>query len=99
MTTRTAKTIALADVYAAQPDWFSCEKKQFFGDKGYWLLRGKRSRRTYLIRSTYAWSDAFGKPRRLHYRINPLSEALKIEPLVEEIFPSLAAVRAWLASH
>ena len=86
----------LAEVKSAQPDWFSRDNRRFFNDVGYRILHGKVSRRPFLVRSTYMWSDMFGSPKRLCYRVNPLADDLKIKPLVDTQFRDLEEVREWL---
>lgn len=92
-------TTTLADVKAAQPEWFSRKNKRFFGDVGYKVLHGKVSGKPFLVRSTYAWSDMFGQPKRLTWRVNPLDEKLDIRPLVDEQFRSLDDVKEWLQAQ
>ncbi len=86
----------LRDVKAAQPEWFSRKNKRFFGDVNYRVLYGKVSGERFLVRSTYAWSDMFGAPKRLHYRINRLDDNLKIRLLVDDAFRSIGDVKDWL---
>lgn len=91
--------ITLADVKQAQPEWFSRKNKKFFGDVGYKVLHGERTKKPFLIRSTYAWTDMFGSPRRLHYRINPLDEKLDIGCLIDKSFNSIESVKEWLQEN
>jgi hypothetical protein len=88
--------ISLKAVKAAQPAWFSAENRRFFRDVRYWVKRGSNGL-YYFVRSTYAWSDMFGAPNRLHYRINQLDQnTLKISHLVTNEFATMADVDAWL---
>ncbi len=89
----------LAQVRAAQPNWFSRKNKRFFGDVSYKVLHGKVTRKPYLIRATNAWTDMFGQPTRLHYRINPLMDDLTIGHLIEQEFRGMEAVKEWLAQN
>ena len=83
------RKITLSDVKAAQPGWFTSENKRFFNDISYRVLTGKVSGKPFLVRSTYAWTDMFGGSRRLHWRISPLDDNLKIRPLVPTEFRDL----------
>ncbi len=86
----------LSDVKAANPTWFTRSNKRFFNDVSYKVLHGKRSRKPFLVRSTYAWTDMFGETPRLHYRINPLDDKLDIRPLIDTQFQTLDDVKEWL---
>ena len=92
-------SMIMAQVRAAQPEWFSRGNKRFFGDCGYKVLQGKVSSKPFLVRSTYAWTDMFGAPKTLHYRINPLNDNLIIGNLVDETFRNINAVKDWLANN
>jgi len=92
-------SVRLADVRAAQPGWFSRGNKRFFNDVNYRILHGKTSRKPYLVRSTYAWSDMFGAAPRLEWRINRLEEGLKIGKLLDEGFRNLDDVKEWLSDN
>jgi hypothetical protein len=90
-------SITMSQVRAAQPEWFSRKNKRFFGDVGYKVLTGKQSRKPYLVRSTFAWTDMFGQPRTLHYRVNTLdTETLHIGGLVDKNFRDMDSLREWL---
>ncbi len=89
-------SITLAAVRARQPEWFSPQNKRFFGDVSYRVLYGKLTGQPYLVRATYAWTDMFGGPRRLHYRINELADDLTIGSLFDEQFVSIQIVKDWL---
>jgi len=99
-------TVKLSDVKAAQPDWFSLKNKRLFGDVSYRVLKGKVSGKPFLVRATYAWTDMFGQPKRLHYRVNPLRDDLTVGPLVDGSqhpptgqFRDIDAVKDWLAGQ
>ena len=95
--TLTKSPTLLRDIKAAQPDWFSRGNKRFFDDVSYKAYYSKKTGTAYLVRSTYAWSDMFGRPRVLHYRINNLNQdTLKIESLIDDVFKSIFEVKAWL---
>ncbi len=92
--------ITLADVKRAQPKWFTPENKRFFNDVSYRVLHGKASHKPFLVRGTFAWTDMFGKPKRLHYRINPLDpDTIDIRPLVDQEFKDLEEVKDWLKDN
>jgi len=88
----------MTDVRAAQPEWFSRGNKRFFGDVSYKLLHSA-TRKPFLVRGTFAWTDMFNQPKRLHYRVNPLSETLEIQPLIDTIFSDMEAVKDWLKTQ
>lgn len=84
----------------ANEGWFSPENKRFFNDVDYKGYYGKATGKAYLVRSTYAWTDMFGQEPRLYYRINNLDqETLKIEPLIDDEFQSIADVHQWLKEN
>lgn len=95
--------MTLAQLRQNQPEWFSRKNKRFFGDVSYKLLHGKTSGEPFLIRSTYAWTDMFGSPKRLHYRVNRITgesiEARRIGPLVDKSFFDLDEVKDWLREN
>jgi hypothetical protein len=96
------KRITLSDVERAHPGWFSAENKRLFKDVDYFVLHGEASGKPFLIRSTYAWTDMFGKTPRLHYRVNPLHDSagnLTICSLIKTEFPDIEAVEEWLATQ
>lgn len=86
----------LAEVRLANPGWFSRKNKRLFGDVSYRVLKGKESGKPYLVRSTCAWTDMFGLPKRLHWRINILNNDLSIGNLVDKVFNNLDHVKEWL---
>ncbi len=91
-------SITIADIRAAQPEWFSRSNKRFFGDLSYCVLHDKKTHDAYLVRSTTAWTDMFGGMKKIHWRLNAIDkETLKIGPLVDRTFQSLDEVREWLA--
>lgn len=92
-------THTLSDVRAAQPGWFSRKNKRFFGDISYRVLHGKVSRKPYLVRSSYTWSDMFGQPRRVSWHINRLNDDLTIGKLVQQSFRDLDEVKEWLQTE
>jgi len=90
----------LRQIKVAQPEWFSRGNKRFFGDVSYRAYYGKATGKAYLVRSTYAWTDMFDQPRRLHWRINEVNqETLEIEPLLDESFDDIFTIKAWLRNH
>ena len=88
--------VTLAQVRAAQPEWFSRKNRRFFGDVSYKILHGKVTHKPYLVRATNAWTDMFGQPKRLHYRLNRLKDDLTIGTMLDQSFPSIEAVKYWL---
>ncbi|KKM22268.1 hypothetical protein LCGC14_1627010 [marine sediment metagenome] len=90
----------LTQVKEANPQWFTRGNKRFFGDVSYRVQHGKVSGAPFLLRSTYAWTDMFGRKRTLHYRINPLHpDTREIQPLIDETFLNIWAAKAWLQEH
>ena len=88
--------LSLAQIKKHNQKWFSKGNKKFFGDVSYFVETGK-SGKTYLIRSTYAWTDMFSGVKILHYRANPIApETFDIEPLIDSIFKSRKEVTEWL---
>ena len=89
----------MAEVRAAQPEWFSRKNKRFFGDCSYEVLHGKVSGKPFLVRSTFAWTDMFGQPKRLRYRVNHINYDLTIGLLTDTDFRDLDAVKDWLSDN
>lgn len=92
-------TTILQEVKAKQPNWFSRANKKFFNDVSYRVLYGKKSGNPFLVRSTFAWTDMFDQPKKLHWRINPLKDDLTIGNLLDDIFENLPAVKRWLKEN
>jgi hypothetical protein len=86
----------MSEVRAAQPQWFARGNAKFFGDVSYKVLHGKVSRKPFLVRATYQWSDMFGQPRTLRYRLNTINDDLTIGPLLDEQFHDLDDVKEYL---
>jgi len=91
-------TVRLSDVRAANGRWFSPMNKRLFGDVSYRLLHGKRTHKPYLVRSTYQWSDMFGRTRTLSYRVNEINPDLTIGKLLDDTFDNLDEVKDWMLS-
>lgn len=90
-------TATMTQVRAAQPNWFSRSNKRFFGDVWYRLYHGKVSRKPFMVRATFAWSDMFGRQKTLHYRVNEVNaETLQLGNLVDKSFRDLDDVKEWL---
>ena len=88
----------LTDVVHANPRWFTNEQRVFFSDVHYWLRRKRGT--LYLERSTYAWSDMFGGPKRLHYRLNIIDpDTLAVGSLVGPEFATRDEVSSWLITE
>jgi hypothetical protein len=88
--------ITIAQVRAAQPEWFSRKNKRVFGDVSYKILHGKLTHKPVLVRSTYAWSDMFGGQPTLRYRVNLINDDLTVGKLIDEEFRDINAVKFWL---
>ncbi len=98
--TLTKSAPLLRQIKEANKEWFSQGNKRFFNDVSYRGYYGKKTGKAYLVRSTYAWTDMFGSPRRLHYRINNINqETLDIEELIDQEFSDIFAVKAWLRDN
>lgn len=90
----------LKAIKKAQPKWFCAGNRRFFNDRSYYGVYGKKTGKAYLLRSTYAWTDMFGKPKTLHYRINDINqETHEINNLVDETFKTLDEAKQWLLNH
>ena len=98
--TLTKSAPLLRQIKAANQQWFSRGNKRFFNDVSYRGYYGKKTGKAYLIRSTYAWTDMFDRPRRLHYRINNINQdTLNIEELLDQGFANIIEVKAWLREN
>jgi len=87
--------VTLNDVKMANSQWFASGNMEFFGDQSYQVLHDKTD--VYLVRSTYAWFDMLGQPKKLVWRFNPIDkQTLKIQPLFDNVFKSLDDVIEWL---
>lgn len=95
MTTKQMGTVLHA-IQDNNQKWFDPSNKRFFGDKEYFGYCDTETGDKYLVRSTYAWSDMFGQPPKLHYRINPIGENYEIQPLLDNVFNTLEDVEAFL---
>lgn len=90
----------LRQIRDAQPAWFSRGSKRFFNDVEYRAYYGKSTGKAYLARSTYAFTNMFDHPKRLHWRINNINQyTLEIEHLIDDEFADIFAVKAWLREH
>ena len=88
--------VTLSDVRAAQPNWFSRKNKRFFGDIQYWVLHSPKGK-PYLLRSTFMWSDMFGQPKTIRYRVSAIKpDTLEVDGLVDEIFHTREAAKEWI---
>lgn len=90
--------VTLPEIIHANNKWFGAENKKFFGDVDYWAVQSKTGQQ-YLLRSTYAWSDMFGRKRELTYRLNPLGEFLEIMPILDDVFSDKNEVDDWLEEN
>lgn len=88
--------VTIAQVRAAQPNWFSRKNKRFFGDIQYSVLHSKGGK-PFLLRSTFMWSDMFGRPKQISYRVSRINaETLHIEGLVDTIFHTRDDAKDWI---
>lgn len=86
----------MESVKRANMQWFDKGNKKFFGDRSYSVLYSKTGK-PYLLRSTYAWSDMFGKQKTLTYRINKIDpETLKIGSMVDVVFETRAEAKDYI---
>lgn len=91
--------IPLSAVKQKQPNWFSRGNKRFFGDLAYKTMTG-RSGKTYLVRSTYAWSDMFDGVKELQYRINEIDQTTyEIGHLTDTIYTDMDSLKEWLRTE
>lgn len=90
--------ITMSDVRAANQKYFGRGEKRFFGDITYWLLTGKSGKK-YVLRSTYAWSDMFGQPRKIHYYINPVNPDLTIEHILPNYYNTRDEAKEWIKTQ
>ncbi len=98
--TLTKSAPLLRQIKAANGQWFSRGNKRFFNDVSYRGYYGKKTGKAYLVRSTYAWTDMFDRPKVLHYRINNINQdTLEIEPLIDQTFNNIFEVKAWLRDN
>ena len=91
--------VTLSQVRDAQPSWFSRKNKRFFGDIQYWVLTG-RSGKPYLLRSTFMWSDMFGQPKKVCYRVSNINpETLQVNGLIDTIFHFREDAKDWIKAN
>ena len=90
--------VTIQEVRRANRTWFGDGNQKFFGDLDYSVVHSV-SGKPYLCRSTYAWSDMFGRKRKLHWRLNPLDDVLKIGSLIDDVFSDLDDVERWLEDN
>ncbi len=96
----TKSPVLLRNIKQANPQWFSRGNKRFFNDVSYRAYYGKKTGKAYLVRSTYAWTDMFDRPKVLHYRINNVNQdTLEIDQLIDEVCNDIFAVKAWLREN
>jgi len=93
-------TTTIADVKSANPKWFTRDNKRFFNDVSYHVLHSQ-SKKAYLVRATYAWTDMFNpRNRRLHYRINEIDQTtLEVGSLIDDEFKNIDTVKDWLREN
>ncbi len=94
--------MTLTDLKIHNTQWFARGNKKFFGDVSYRVMHSKKTGEPYLVRSTYMWSDMFGQPKKLVYRINHIGRPnakYKIGSLLDDIFPSFGSVKEWLKNN
>ena len=88
--------MTLAEIKRMNPMWFGRGNKAFFHDVSYKACNwhGK----SYLMRLTYAWTDMFGQPKRLHCRVNKVDAQGKIGNLYPDEFVDYDDARKWIRS-
>ena len=92
--------ITMEKVMDANPTWFSSGNKKFSNDIDYWTEAGKITNNSFLVRSTYGFTDMFGGRRTKHYRINTIDqETLQIGSLIDTIFKDWKQVDTWLSKN
>jgi hypothetical protein len=89
--------VTMQEVRQANRTWFSDGNKKFFGDVSYQIVHSV-SGKPYLMRPTYAWTGMFND-KKLHWRLNPIDDVLKIRPLIDDVFSDLDAVERWLEDN
>lgn len=89
--------INLTDLRKANLKWFEKGNKEFFGDLRYWVIYQKGTNKPFLVRLTNAWTDMFDGVKKPHYRVNEITEDLKIGELDDRIFKSLEEVKTYLS--
>ncbi len=95
MKTTTNKPL-LRKLVSDSPNWFSGGNKRFFGDRQYFGMYGGKTGNPYLVRSTYAWSDMFGQPKTLTYRVNKIRDengTYTIGSLLDTVYATLSEVK------
>jgi hypothetical protein len=90
--------MTLQDLMRVRPMWFTEGNRKFFNDVDYWV-EYSASGKPYLARSTYGWSDMFGGPKRLHFRLNLIKENFDVGPLIDQVFNSINDIEDWLTEN
>ncbi len=94
-----SKTL-LRDIKQANGNWFSPQNKRFFGDRAYYGYYGQTTGKAYLVQNTDTWSDMLGGQKIYCYKIHELDQdTLKISNLLDDTFPTMNDVKAWLKTH
>ena len=94
----------IAQVMAANPNWFSRDNKRFFGDLSYKVLHGKVSHTPFLVRKTNAWTDMFDGLKKPHFVVNAIEPGtLKVLSMVpgdveHRRFKDIEEVKEFLAT-
>jgi hypothetical protein len=69
---------------------------RIFNDLEYWAVMSA-SGKIFLVRETYAWTDMFNRPKRLHFRVNEVrADTLQIGNLEDQEFRNMNCVIEWL---
>jgi hypothetical protein len=90
-------TTLLSKIKAQQPGWFGAETRRFFNDIKYYAYRSKITNKPYLVRSTYVFSDMFGNPRTISFRVNPINpDDFDIMPMTDDVFETLQEAKTWV---
>jgi hypothetical protein len=90
----------LRKIRQANEHWFTPDNKRFFKDRSYYGYYGGTTGKSYLVQSTYAWTDMFGEKPRLHYRIHTLNQDTEeIGNLLDTEFKTLDDIKSWLREN
>ena len=90
----------LRKIREANEHWFTPANKRFFQDVNYFGYYGGKTGKSYLMQSTYHWSDMFDNPKKLCYVIHELNqETEEIGSLVDITFKTLTEAKEWLREN
>lgn len=78
--------------------YFQRGNKEFFCDLDY-RIQHTGKRKPVLVTKTFAWTDMFDQPRKLHYRIHLIEKNYKIGKLLPNIFYTQNEVDRFLKTY